>query len=439
MLDPYKEAIKGMLEKHGYSCEQVYQKLRKMGYPGGRSILKEYIRKIRPASTKAYLELHFDKGECAQVDWGSYGTIRTGQRRRKLSFFVMVLCYSRMIYVMFTVKETMEQFLECHKRAFEFFGCVPGKIMQDNLKTAVLEHKRGMPPVFHPRYLDFAHHYGFTAIACGVRQPRDKGRCESGVGYVKKNFLNGHEHTSLSSVQSAAAIWRDTVANVRIHGTTAEPPIERFEQEKPFMLPLNETPYDTSVLLNIRANSQFKITIDTNRYSVPWRYASKRVQVKLTMDQVRIFNEESMLIASHARSYDHRQRIEHPDHVKDLLIHRKKARDNQLLYRFLALHPCAEAYYRNLQQRPFNARIHVRKIMALHDIHGTDAVVRALQTALDFEAFSSDYIAHLLSMARIMQAETGPLSLSIETDALELDIEAPDMSIYEPNTEGDPS
>src|SRR5207244_9758791 len=117
----------------------LLQQLRTVGYTGGYSILKEFVGLVRPVRKPAFLMLEFAAGQCAQVDWGSYGSILAGSTRRRLSFFVMVLCYSRMIYLEFTLSQGMEQFLSCHRHALEFFGGVPQKIMIDNLTTGVLE------------------------------------------------------------------------------------------------------------------------------------------------------------------------------------------------------------------------------------------------------------------------------------------------------------
>src|SRR6202162_32704 len=132
------------------------------GYRGGVTILRDYVRCIRPTKRPVYLKLHFAPGECAQVDWGAYGTVAVGNTRRRLSFFVMVLAFSRQMFVEFTVSQTMEHFLACHEHGFAAFGGVPSKIMVDNLKSAVLQRLAGAAPVFNPRYLDFARHHGFA-------------------------------------------------------------------------------------------------------------------------------------------------------------------------------------------------------------------------------------------------------------------------------------
>ena len=174
-LDPFKRDITRMLEHHPYTATQVFQRICEQGFDGRYTIVKDYVRKVRPPKHKAFLKLSFAPGECAQVDWGSYGSVNVGNTRRRLSFFVMVLCYSRMMYVEFTVSQTMEHFLGCHQNAFEYFGKVPSKIMVDNLKSAVLKRIVGQAPVFNPKYLGFANHYGFTIAACNVGKGNEKG------------------------------------------------------------------------------------------------------------------------------------------------------------------------------------------------------------------------------------------------------------------------
>ncbi len=140
-LDPFKTQIVRWLESHDYSATQIFQRLNENGYEGGYSIVKAYVRMVRPVHQPAFLTLAFEPGECAQVDWGEYGSVKVGSTRRRLSFFVMVLCDSRLMYVEFTVSQTMEHFLACHQNAFQFFGGVPKKVMVDNLLCGA-PHKR---------------------------------------------------------------------------------------------------------------------------------------------------------------------------------------------------------------------------------------------------------------------------------------------------------
>ena len=268
-LDPFKKDVVRMLETHPYTAAQVFQRISEEGFDGGYTIVKEYVRKVRPRRSPAFLTLSFAPGECAQVDWGSYGSVNVGSTRRRLSFFAMVLCYSRMMYVEFTVSQTMEHFLACHQNAFDFFGGVPKKIMVDNLKSAVLKRVIGQNPVFNPKYLDFANHYGFAIAPCNVGKGNEKGRVENAVGYVKKNFLAGLDIPDFGALRPAARQWLDDIANIRVHGATREKPAELFQKERPSLISLPPHPFDVATVSEVRASSQFRITLDANRYSVP--------------------------------------------------------------------------------------------------------------------------------------------------------------------------
>ena len=262
-LDPFKPEIVRLLERYPYSAAQVFQRLREHGFDGGYSMVKAYVRTVRPTRQPAFLKLAFAPCECAQVDWGSFGAVPVGQTSRRLSFFVMVLCYSRMLYAEFTVAQTMEHFLACHQHAFEFFGGIPKKVMVDNLKSAVLKRALGEAPVLNPKYLDFARHHGFTIAPCNVGKGNEKGRVENGVGYVKKNFLAGLDLPDFSALNPAARQWLDTVANVRLHSETRQQPVQAWHTERPSLSPLPLHPFDIATVSQVRASRQFRMTLDT--------------------------------------------------------------------------------------------------------------------------------------------------------------------------------
>jgi transposase len=417
LLDPFKGRITRLLDSHPYSAQQIFQRLREEGYVGGITILRDYVRLIRPPKLPVYLKLHFAPGECAQIDWGEFGTVAVGNTHRRLSFFVIVLAYSRMMYVEFTVSQTMEHFLSCHEHAFAAFGGVPARIMVDNLKSAVLQRLAGVAPVFNARYADFARHYGFTIAPCNVARANEKGRVESGVGYVKKNFLRGLELTEFDAIQAAAKVWLDTTANVRIHGETHQSPVDLFAQEQPHLQPLPQNRYDVARTTTARASSQFRIALDTNRYSVPAAYAHRRLTVKAYPDRVCIYFDAE-LIARHQRSYARHQDIEDHEHAKGLIARRSRAREQRLMLRLLALSPDAQAYYDGIERKRFNARHHVRKILALAEIYPPDEVARAISDGLAFEAFSAEYIANILESRARALPEPGPLQLTRGIDQL---------------------
>src|SRR5215475_7318701 len=436
-LDPFKSDIVRLLARHPYSAAPVFQRLREHGFDGSYELVKAYVRTVRPRRQAAFLTLAFAPGECAQVDWGSFGAVPVGQTHRQLSFFVMVLCYSRMLYIEFTVSQTMEHFLACHQHAFDFFGGIPHKIMVDNLKSAVLKRTMGDAPVLNPKYLDFATHHGFTIVPCNVGKGNEKGRVENGVGYVKKNFLAGLELPDFSALNPAARQWLDTVANIRLHSETRQQPIQAWHTERPSLSPLPLHPFDIATVAQVRASRQFRITLDTNRYSVPAHYAGQALTLKTYPDRLCLYHGDT-LIARHTRRYNRFQDIEDPDHPKPLLEHRQKARAHQLFLRFLALSPRAEAYYLKLEERRLNPQHHVRKIVALSDIYAPEAVARALEDAFVYEAFSSEYIANLLEQRARCTPEASALHLTRREDLLEIRLEPPDLSLYHATPQPNP-
>jgi len=342
----------------------------------------------------------------------------------------MVLCYSRMMYVEFTVLQSMEHFLACHQNAFNFFGAVPENIMVDNLKSAVIQRLIGQAPVFNPRYLDFANHHGFKIKACGVGKGNEKGRVENAVGYVKKNFLGGLDIPDFSVVNPAARQWMETIANVRVHGATHKKPVELFKVDRPAMHALPAAPYEVAVSRMVRATNRFRVNLDGNRYSVPAEYAGQRLTLKAYPDRLCIYHN-TKLIAQHPRRYDRNQDFEHPDHPRLLLAQRRAAKEQRLLMRFLTLSPKAEIYYQQLQQRRMNPRHHIRQIVALSEIYSREKTARAIEDAFTFQAFSCEYIANILEQRDRIMPEPGALHLIRRQDLLELEMPEPDLSIYE--------
>ena len=366
-LAPFKPQMRQMLAHYPYSAAQLLQRLREQGFEGGYSTVKADVRTVRPKRQPAFRTRAFAPGECAQVDWGACGSGRVGQTSRRLRFFVMVLCYSRLMYVEFTVSQTMEPFLACHQHACEFVGGVPHSVMVDNLTSAVLKRALGQAPVLNPKYEAFSKPYGFRIVPCHVGKGNEKGRVENGVGYVKKNFLAGLDIADFSLLAPAARHWLDPIAKVRLHGETRKPPREVWQREKPHLSPLPLHPFDIATVSQGRASRQFRITLDTNRSSVPAHLAGQALTLKTSPDRLCLYHH-NQLVARHPRSYDRHGDFEDPEHPKPLLEQRKKARDHKLFMRFLALSPQAELYYRQLEQRRLNPHHHVRKIVAVSDI-----------------------------------------------------------------------
>jgi hypothetical protein len=263
-----------------------------------------------------------------------------------------------------------------------------------------------------------------------VGKGNEKGRVENAVGYIKKNFLAGLEPGDFKVVNPAARLWMETVANVRIHGETRKKPVDMFAGEAAALSSLPAYEYDTGRVCQVRASKQFRVTLDTNRYSVPAQYAGIRLTMKSYSDRICIYHDDK-LIARHTRCYDRHQDIEDPDHPKALLKQKRKARDQKLIIRFLDLSPRAQLYYQGLKERRMNLMHHVRKIVGLSEIYTPDEVARALEDGCEFKAFSSEYIANLLEQRRRITEEPGALHLTRNEDLLELSLTGPDLDEYD--------
>lgn len=428
-LDAHRPTIVRLLDTHPLSAVQIWHRLKEQGYDGGYSIVKDYVRRIRPPRTAAFLTLRFAPGQCAQVDWGSLGKVEVDGTRRALSFFVFVLGHSRWLHVEFTLGQSQEWWLGCHQRAFEALGGVPREVMIDNCKTAVLSHLPGTPPVYNPQYLDFARHHGFQIKACGPGHPQSKGIVENAVAYVKKSFLAGRTIGSFAQLAPAVTQWLATVANVRNHGETKQRPVDALAEERTALLALHPRPYAAVRTVTVRASRRCRVTLEANRYSVPPRQAGQLLTAQLSSERVRVY-AGTTLVAEHVRRFGRRLDLVLPDHLRELEAHKRSGARQRLLAEFLALTPLADPYHRALQERRLNAGHHFSRILALVPAHGAPAVAAALDSAHELGAYASDYIVNLLEQRARRLPEAGPLHLTQAPGALELELPAPDLTPY---------
>lgn len=438
-LDPFAPYLTRRLKDYPeLSAVKLLAELRAMGYPGGLSILKEHLLTLRPKSHDVFLRIETPPGEQAQVDWANCGTLRVGAALRKLSCFVMVLSFSRMIYLEFTLSQRLEDFLACHVHAFRFFGGIPKKILYDNLKTVVLS-RVGKEIRFNPRFMDFAGAYLFEPVPCNVRAGWEKGKVESGIRYIRISFLAGRPLTSWALLARDADLWRDTVANLRTHGTTGDRPLDRFPADKAALRPLPPKDYDTSVVLPAKPNSQAFVLFDANAYSVPSSLAGKALTLKADAHRVRVFNGPD-LVAEHARSYEKNIPFELPEHRKDLIAQKRKAAASKLTDAFLALGMVAKDYLAGLVAAELHLSHHLAKIMDMAALYGHTEVLQALTHALAHKAFGAPYVQNIVLQQRARRGlpDTPPLSIPAKPQWTQITVEEQDLALYDDLFQGDP-
>ena len=436
-LDAHRVWMQTLLARHpDIPAQRVFSLLKsERGYTGGSSIVRECVALLRPKKRQAHFTLAFAPGECAQVDWGFWKSVDVEGTPRRVSFFVMVLAHSRMLYAELSLGEAMEHWLACHRHAFEFFGGVPEKVRVDRCKTAVAGLEPDGTPQITADYAAFAHHYGFAVDPCNAYCPNEKGRVESGVGYLKTGFFAGREPCSLPAMQAALRDWLVNEANRRIHGATGLRPCEAFATgDKLRLKPLPAMLHAGGVEHQAVADSRFRVTVDTNRYSVPAAFASRRVIVCKYHDRILVLTpDDRRLLADHPRCYGRKQDRLIPEHERDLILATRHVRDKRLLETFHALGSVTERYLEGLQERRPDWRSHVRRINAMAAVHGRDETARCLADALESKAFAADYVLSLLTFKKRRQDDPGPLHVTRRQDLLELTLPEPDLNIYNQN------
>jgi transposase len=299
-IDRFERYLKQRMNEGVYNTRKLYRELRERGYTGGLTQVIVYVQPYRPRHTESVvMRFETEPGQQAQVDWGYFGTMEHEGRQRKLYVFVMTLCWSRAMYVEFTVNSTTDGFIRGHQHAFEYFGGVPHEVLHDNLKSAVISRDGAGRIVWNERYLDFATYSGFAPHPCRPYRAQTKGKVERGIGYVRQNFWCGLHFVDLADLNTQALGWMNEIANPRVHGTTGEIPFERLTKEA--LQPLARQRFDTSIKTERYASRDCLVSYDGNFYSVPAAWANQMLLVKETEDrQLIILNAFGEVVAHYA-------------------------------------------------------------------------------------------------------------------------------------------
>lgn len=299
-LDDWHQHIVELLAKN-LSYVRILEELQLLGYNGSYASLTRYINKHN-IKTNTCIRFHTEPGEEAQVDFGYIGKqIDANGKSRKAYVFNMRLSFSRLDYYEVVFDQTINTWINCHIKAFKFFGGVPRVIKLDNLKAGIITTDF-YEPVFQKEYKRLGEHYGCLLSPCRPYQPQEKGKVESGIKYIKNNLFAGRSFNNFTDLNYSLNKWLDK-ANTRIHGTTKSIPLELFnKQELLYLLALPLTEFDNSTWHYRKVAKDCHITIDNNYYSVPAKYVSCNVLVKLSVALVQVYSVDNELLASHARA-----------------------------------------------------------------------------------------------------------------------------------------
>ncbi len=317
-LNEYRDYINERIREYPISAARIYREIQDRGFTGKYTIVKDYIRQIRPkASISAVYRYETKPGVQAQVDWGECNHIEVDGRLRRLYCFSMILGYSRMRYMEFTLSTDVYTLIQCHLHAFEYFGGYTSEILYDNIKQVIL--KRAIRPKEHtwnPKFEDFFSHYGFIPRLCKPYCPQTKGKIENAIGYMKRDFLLGSTFESFDDMSHQLRQWLSRV-NGTVHGTTHEIPVELQGSEN--LKSLTSVP-----VYVVRREELRKVTRDGyvsyqgNRYSVPFRYAGQSVLLEIQDNRITI-RQGSECLCSHVLVPGRSRVVREKEHFKGLL------------------------------------------------------------------------------------------------------------------------
>jgi transposase len=299
--EAHRELVARWIEQ-GVGGVAIHAALRREhGYSGSYSSIHRLIRSLGDREPDATVPLCFAPGEAAQVDFGAGPVLAeaTGRARRTWCF-VMTLAFSRHQYLEFVFDQTVATWLGCHRRAFEWFGRVPARLIIDNPKCAITRACTH-DPIVQRSYAECAEGYGFRIEACPPADPAKKGIVEAGVKYVKGNFVPLRQFRDLCDLNAQAHRWVMHEAGLRVHGTTREQPLTRFALERPLMKPLPEIAPDLGVWAQASVHRDCHIQFEKSLYSVPFRLVGQRLWLRATDTTVTIFNDHH-LVATHLRA-----------------------------------------------------------------------------------------------------------------------------------------
>ena len=430
ILDPYKPKIHALLTQDpNLSGVRIQEIIAGEGYPGKISILRSFLREIRPQYKlpPVYIRMDYHPAEYAQIDWGEMPdpVLWEGQLC-KVHAFVMVMCFSRLLYLEFSLATKLEDFLRCHQNGLRFFGGSPKSCVYDNL-SSVVKRRRGTDITLNETFQQFAGYYCFKPHPCWPNSPNQKGAVERPVDYIKGNFWAGRYFADFTDLDRQRWEWLNETANARVHSVTRQRPVEHFEEERGDLLALPPEPFDTDRVLYPVVSKDCVVRIDTNDYSVPWqtaqRHRLKKIEVRVDGVWVRIV-EKGEEVARHARSFARHQQIIDRSHYDGLWKSRAAVAFKTLENGFLeAYGDVGRHFYNGLGRKTERLESSLQTIVRLEQRYPHDDIVAALSVAVQNGTFDAAVVQYLLQTGKAVSAGPSvtptPVKVTVEERALE--------------------
>ena len=417
LLDPYLPFVRETLKQFpGLTASRLYDMVRERGYGGGPDHFRHLIAHYRPRpQPEAYLRLRTLPGEQAQVDWGHFGKLTIGKATRTLMAFVMVLSYSRQIFLRFYLDARMANFLRGHVAAFQTWEGLPRVLLYDNLKSAVLE-RQGEAIRFHPTLLALAAHYHFEPRPVAVARGNEKGRVERAIRYIRDNFFAARTWTDLDDLNTQAQAW--------CVGQAADRPCpedrsisvrQAFEQERPQLLALPDNPCPSDECEAVCVGKTPYVRYDLNDYSVPPTFTRRTLSVVASPTQVRVLDGADE-VACHPRSYDKDQQIENPAHLAALVAFKRQARRHRGQDRLAQAVPNSRELLTQAAARGDNLGSLTAALLRLLERYGALELQAAIGEALSRGVPHPNAVRLSLERRREQREQAPPLSVTLPED-----------------------
>lgn len=414
-------------------ASRLYDMVCVRGYKGSPSHFRHLIALHRPRPfAEAYLRLRTLPGEQAQVDWGHFGHVTIGKAKRPLMAFVMVLSFSRKIFLRFYLNQQMANFLRGHVAAFDALGGMPRVLLYDNLKSAVLE-RQGDAIRFHPTLLEFAAHYRYEPRPVAVARGNEKGRVERAIRYIRDNFFPAREWKDLDDLNAQAQTWCNTqAANRPCPEDTSHTVREVFLQEQSQLHALPDNPYPVDERIEVKIGKTPYARFDLNDYSVPHTHVRRVLTVLATPVKVSIL-EGATSIAEHPRSYDRAQQIEQEIHIKALVERKQQASVHRGQNRLTCAVPISATLLLKAAERGYNLGSTVASLLRLLDNYSAAELEVAINEALLRNVPHPNAVRLSLQKHREELNQLPPINLDLPDDARvrELTVRPHDLNDYD--------
>ena len=433
VTDAYVEFIRQTLQNYPrLRATRIYHMIRDRGYTGSVVQLRRLVARLRPVRQEAFLRLRAFPGEQGQVDWAHFGEVSVGRARRRLSCFLIILSYSRALYLEFFFDQSMENFLRGHVRAFHAWSGQPRILLYDNLRSAVLE-RRGDQIHFHPRLLDLCSHYHFAPRPCQVRAGNQKGKVERAVLYVRESFWAGRTFTTLEELNRQALLWRDQVAHQRPWPDDDSRTVaQAFAEEQPRLLTLPAHPFETDLVLPVHTDKTIYIRFDLNDYSVFPDAVGRLLTLVASESTVRIL-DGSKEIACHRRSYDRHKQVLDPTHQQALLEEKRRAFGSTPGGRLAHAVPESETLLDAAFTRGESAGSQTARLLKLLDTYGAAELRTAIREALERNTPRASSVAFILSRRQRSKQSSvlTPVDLSRHPELQSLEVTPHNLETYD--------